>query len=266
MKSCIVFAVSIFEESKLYVLEQYMRSFKGNYQDCDLYVGINHGSLNIVEEVIKSYGLNSYMIRTPENLYNTSDTSAYQIALKHLKNSGNRYDLYWFAHTKGGVNGRDHERNLYLVEMFGNRENIERLFVDYPYIGSYALRGVSGGAAGDDWRVFNRDHVVEICSNKITKELPYTHVNWSYIETMYVINKQSIDTFFSITTDEFYDTKIKDRWYFETIFPWVPTRCGYFPYVKQEHCFFGNGASLKKITEDWIEKNNLNELKRYLYI
>lgn len=264
MKSCVVFAVTIFDVSKLYVLREYLDVFKRDYSNCDIYIGINHGSVNEIESVIDSYQLNTFSIRNTEDLYNTSDASAYQVALKHLKASGNRYDLYWFAHTKGGVNGRDYERNLYLNELFGKRDEIELLFKTHGHIGSYGLRGVSGGAAGDEWATFNRDHVIDICTNIATDKLPYTHINWSYIETMYVLNKQSIETFFDITTDEFYNTKINDRWYFETIFPWVASRCGYFPYIRQEGCFFNNSISLKSITKSWIIENNLLYLMNYI--
>lgn len=264
MKSCVVFAVSIFDQSKIHVLQEYLDVFKTHYSDCHFYIGINHGSINEIEEIIKSYGLFATTIRIPDYLYCESDASAYQGALKILKKSGLRYDTYWFAHTKGGVNYRPKERNLYLTELFPNRFEIEFLFKQHPYIGSYALRGVSTGAAGDDWSVFNRDHVIEICTNKLTKDLPCTHVNWSYIETMYAINRPSMDAFFSITNDDFYDIKIKDRWYFETIFPWIPSRCGYFPYLKTPQCYFNNSISLKEITHKWITDNKLSHLINYL--
>lgn len=264
MKSCVVFAVSIFDPSKLYVLHEYMTVFKKHYSDCDLYIGINYGSINQVEEVIKSYELSTHLTRIPHHLYCESDASAYQGALNILKNSGSRYDLYWFAHTKGAVNYRPFERSLYINEMFSNRIEIESMFEKYEYLGSYGLRAVSTSAAGDDWSTFNRDHQIQICSNDIIKDLPATHVDWSYIETMYALNKKSVETFLDLTKDVFYSTKIQERCYFEVIFPWIATRCGYFPYVKIPNCFFNKKISLKEITNNWIIKNNLSNLNTYL--
>lgn len=264
MKSCVIFAVSVFDHSKLHVLHEYLNTFKSHYQDCDFYIGINHGSISEIEQVIDSYGLSSKKTRVPYDLYCGSDASAYQAALKLLKQSNLKYDIYWFAHTKGAVNHRPGERSLYLDNLFRNRLDIEKLFQDHEYIGSYALRGVSTSAAGDNWATFNRDHIIEICSNKITNELPYTHVNWSYIETMYAINKNCVETFLSLTKEDFYSVKIEERCYFEVIFPWMVTRLGYFPYIKQSGCFFNQSISLKNITHKWIVDNQLLHLVNYL--
>ena len=151
---------------------------------------------------------------------------------------------------------------MYLKNLYSNRISIEDLFRSNAYLGSYALRGVSKSAANDVWSEFNRDHVVEICSNKIFDQLQYDHVNWSYIETMYVIKGNLVDTFLRLATDDYFNTKILEPCYFEVIFPWISSRCGYFPYIKTSECFFGN-ADLNKITSDWIVKNNLNHLDSY---
>jgi len=147
--------------------------------------------------------------------------------------------------------------------MFANRKHIESIFSTNNYLGSYGLRGVSRSAGQIQWSVYNKDHELDICSNIISNNLPYTHVNWSYMETMYVMNKQSIETFLSLSTDTFYNTKIQEPCYFEVIFPWIATRCGYFPYIQQSDCFFGE-RSLKDITNEWIQNNNLHHLNAYL--
>lgn len=264
MKSCVIFAVSIFDSSRLFVLHEFLNKFKTSYSDCDFYIGINYNSIQEVEDIIKSYGLNTVLKRLPNHeLYCGSDASAYQQALKALKESNKSYDLYWFAHTKGAVNDRPAERDMYLTQLFSNRFQIETLFKTYDYLGSYALRGVSRSAGRLEWATYNKDHDVEICVNSITKKLPSTHVNWSYIETMYVLNSHSVKTFLSLTSDLFYTTKILEPCYFETVFPWISTRCGYFPYVLQPDCFFGE-RNLKDITAEWISQNNLTHLNSYL--
>lgn len=266
MKSCVVFAVSIFNREKLYVLTEFLDTFTEKFSNCDLYIGINYNSIPEVEKVIETYKLNLKAVRLQDSgLYCGSDASAYQIALKLLKAENKQYGIYWFAHTKGAVNDRPFERNLYLTQLFKDREYIEGLFKQYPKLGSYALRGVSSGAGGDKWFEFNHDHDIEICSNKKYGDLQFTHVNWSYIETMYAVAGKPVETFLKITSENFYDTKIADPCYFEIIFPWIVGRCGYFPYIKQDRCFWGT-LNIKDITQKWIEENNLTELQTYLSI
>lgn len=264
MKSCVIFAISIFDNSKLYVLHEFLNQFKTTYSDCDFYIGINYNSVTEIESIIDSYDLNTNIKRLMNSdLYCGSDASAYQQALKLLKDSNKTYDLYWFAHTKGAVNNRPFERNMYLTELFGNRKHIESMFKNNDHLGSYALRGVSRSAGMLDWATYNKDHEIEICLNSITDKMPCTHVNWSYIETMYAINKNSIETFLLLTSNTFYENKIQEPCYFETVFPWIATRCGYFPYIHQSSCFFGE-RNLKDITNEWIQNNNLHHLNNYL--
>jgi len=263
-KSCVVFSVSIFNSDKLFVLREFLDTFKLKFSECDYYIGINYGSIPEVEAVISEYGLNTVVRRLQdESLYCGSDASAYQVALTLLKASNRQYNVCWFAHTKGAVNGRPTERSMYLSELFGDRVRIEQLFKSYDKLGSYALRGVSSGAAGDNWKVFNNDHHIGICSNEIYAELKYTHINWSYIETMYAIKGEAVEAFLQNTPDEFYTEKLKDPCYFEIIFPWIASRCGYFPYIKNSRCFWGS-IDLKDITKQWIEENNLEHLNNYL--
>ena len=267
-KSSVVFAVSIFSQDRLFVLREFLDTFKLKFSECDYYIGINYGSIPEVESVIAEYKLNAVVERVQdESLYCGSDASAYQVALALLKASGKQYNVCWFAHTKGAVNGRPAERSMYLSELFGERANIEQLFQSYDQMGSYALRGVSSGAAGDNWAVFNHDHHIKICSNEVygDGELRYKHVNWSYIETMYAIKGEAVQAFINNTPDEFYNTKIQDPCYFEIIFPWIASRCGYFPYIKQSRCFWGS-VDLKDITKQWIDENNLYHLNNYLLL
>jgi len=264
LKTCIVFAVSVFDESRMHVLHEFLSMFKQTFSDCNLYIGINYGSVTNIEQVIESYELNTYIRRiTDINMYTGSDASAYQAALSLLKQNNQSYDIYWFAHTKGAVNNRNVERTMYLNKLFNKRTQIESIFLTHEYLGSYALRGVSRSAGHLNWITYNADHDINICSNILNDKLPYSHVNWSYIETMYVINKKSIETFLNMTSDTFYNTKILEPCYFEVVFPWIVTRCGYFPYVKESSCFFGE-RNLKDMTSEWIQYNNLTHLNSYL--
>lgn len=265
-KSCIIFSISVFTQDKIFVLKEFLDTFKIHFSECDYYIGINYGSIPEVEDVISEYNLNAVISRVKdESMYCGSDASAYQAALKILKDSKKSYDIYWFCHTKGAVNHRPYERHLYISELFSKRLEIESIFNKHPYLGSYALRGVSRSAAGVDWSKYDKDHDVDICKNNITKQLPYTHVNWSYIETMYAINGKSVETFLNLTSENFYNNKINEPCYFETVFPWIVSRLGYFPYVKYQECFFRENNLLQK-TKNWIIENDLLYLIDYINI
>jgi len=269
MKTCIIFAASIFDQSKLNVLQDYLSVFKSHFSDADIYVGINYGSIPNLEEEISKYGLNFHMCRLEnESIYTHSDTSAYQLALHEVKHSGKTYDIYWFGHTKGGVhddgNGysRNNVRKMYIDEMFSKRTEIENMFETNPDLGSWGIRGNSISAAGVEWKNYNVDSYVPICSNVKIPPFNCTHVNWSYIETMYVLKKEAVEAYLNAMPDDYFTTKL-DPWYCETVLPWVPSRCGYFPFVKVKRDYF-NHCELTDITKKWINENNLTHLSQYL--
>lgn len=263
MKSCVVYAASIFDSSRMNVIREFFSSFKENFGDVDFYIGVNHGSVSNLEKVIDEYKLNCNFIRGIEPLYTKTDASAYQAALKLLKQSGKTYDIYWFAHTKGGVNSRENVRELYIKEFFSKRQEIEDMFTKYPQLGSWGLRGNSISAAGVQWKDYNVDCGLSICGNKSYSWMPYRHVNWSYIETLYVLNKTSVEEFLKQSPDEFFTTKL-NPWYFETVMPWVPSRMGFFPYVKIKRDFWDK-CELTDITKQWLFENGL-DLHPYLNI
>jgi hypothetical protein len=261
MKSVIIFAASIFKEERLYVLREFLQSFSENFKDCDFYIGVNYGSIPNLEDVIKEYNLNCEVSRvTNAKLYTESDASAYQEALKLLKNSGKRYDLYWFLHTKGSVNDRVNERKMYIDEYLLNRNKIEQMFESHPLLGSYGLRG--NPIVGDGAISICYDVEIPLTHNEKTPYFSCTRNDWIYIETLYIIRKEPVDTFLDNTTDVFYSTKL-NRWYFEQNFQWVTTRCGYFPYIIQKPSFT-KSIDINEITKRWIEENNLPHLLPHL--
>lgn len=258
MKTCVVFAASIFDSTRLNVLRDFFSTFKNTFGDADFYIGVNHGSVPNLEKIIDEYQLNCHFVRVDESLYTKTDASAYQAALKLLKQSGNKYDIYWFGHTKGGVNSRGDIREMYLRDMFSKRNEIEDMFKACPYLGSWGIRGNSISAAGVQWKDYNVDCGLPICNNAPFHPLfPFTHVNWSYIETLYVLKKEPVENFLKLSSDEFFTTKL-NPWYFETVMPWVPSRAGYFPYVKIKRDFWDK-CDLTDITKDWIDTNKINQ-------
>jgi hypothetical protein len=57
MKTCIIFAASIFDQSKLSVMRDYFSTFKTHFSDATFYIGINYGSVLNLEDEIRKFGL-----------------------------------------------------------------------------------------------------------------------------------------------------------------------------------------------------------------
>ena len=259
MKSCIVFACTIITEERLIVLHRFLQSFKEDFADCDIFVGINHVSLPNVEHIVNSYGLNVVsMLRCREDLYAESDASAYQVALRDLAISGKRYDNYWFLHTKSGVNEHsNYLREWYIDNFLKNRLSIESFMKNTPGIGSYGLLGLE---FDKNKQYTETDCELALFENKLSEDLPCTHSNFFYIHTLYVIGKGPMEKFFNLATDVWFNTKL-NRYYFEGVFPFIVSRSGYFPYI--ENRYSCSGLDLQLCIEEWINDNNLTSYKDY---
>jgi hypothetical protein len=166
--------------------------------------------------------------------------------------------VYWFIHTKGGVNDHsDYLRKWYCNNLISNRNEIELFLSENPNIGSYGKLGLEY----DYNRIYeNTDCDVPLFENIITDDLPYTRHNFFYIHTLYVITKQPIEKFFSLISDSWYNTKL-DRYYFEGVFPFIVSRSGYYPYI--ENRYSCTGADLLPYINQWIEANHLDSYSMY---
>lgn len=259
MKSCIVFSCTILSEQRLNVLHRFLQTFQKHFFECDLFIGINPVSLDNIEDIIQSYGLNIQSIdRCPPELYSDSDASAYQIALKRLSQSNNRYENYWFVHTKSGVNSHsDYLREWYIDNFLSNRNSIESFINQNPGVGSYGMLGLEF----DESRNYSETDVdIDLFTNSLSNDLPCTHANFFYIHTLYVVNRKVMDMFFKLTSDVWYNTKL-NRYYFEGVFPFIVSRSGYFPYLEnRQSC---SGADLLPYIERWISTNNLEIFNQY---
>jgi hypothetical protein len=252
-KSCILFACTILSEDRLHVLTEFIEQFQLNFSDSDLFIGINPGSIPVVEELILDSGLRiKAMSRVSEELYTESDASAYQLALNLLKQSGDRYEYCWFVHTKGGVNSHsDYLRKWYIDNFLEDRFRIENLMRDFPNIGSYAMLGVEF----DCNRTYSeQDELLPIFSKEVTKDFPFPFIEYFYIHTLYVIKGNIMENFFSILPQEWFNTKL-NRYYFEGVFPFLVSRTGYLPFLSNTRSM--NGVDLKAVQSSWILNNNL---------
>jgi hypothetical protein len=257
-KSCIIFACTILTDDRLFVLEEFLQEFAQDFLECDIYVGINPVSTLKVEEVLKNSNLKVISERAPLDLYTSSDASAYQIALRLVRDSKNSYDTYWFVHTKGGVNSHsDYLRKWYIDTLLKDRIYIEDLLYNNEDIGSYGLLGLEY----DTNKVYSETDVeISLFENELSKELPCTHAKFFYIHSLYAVRGEIVDKLFSLTTDKWFKEKL-NRYYFEGVFPFIVSRLGYFPYLSNRTS--ATGVDLINFQDSWISENNLVHYKKY---
>lgn len=260
--SCIIFACTIVDETRLHVLHKFLTAFKTKFSDSDIFIGINHCSVYQIEDIINSYELNVvFMQRCDESMYSFSDASAYQLALRGLYAATKEYDNYWFVHTKSGVNAHsDYLADWYIHNFLGNRGSVETFVSDNTGIGSYGMLGLEF----DDEKYYkDTDCEIHLFNNTLTDRLPCTHANFFYIHSIYMISKLPMQQFFKHVSDTWFTTKL-DRYYFEGVFPFIVSRTGYFPYI--ENRYSCTATDLQEGIDNWIFVNNLEKYKKYTNI
>lgn len=258
MSSCIIFSATILSPNRLFVLRRFLETFKSKFLESDIYIGINPVSIPEVESVILEYKLPVRMARADISLYSESDASGYQTAIKLLYDSGNRYDNYWFVHTKSGVNDySDYLREWYIDNFLSNKASIES-YIKIKNLGSYGMLGLEY----DFTRNYdNTDSDISLWTNRILEELPYTHSYFFYIHSIYSIAASPMHTFLDLITDVWFTSKL-DRYYFEGVFPFIVSRAGYFPYLENRISVSGQDLSAYQL--NWVIDNKLEN--KYMHL
>jgi len=258
MSSCVVFSATIISSDRLFVLRRFLETFKSKFPESDVYIGINPVSIPEVESVILEYELPAQMTRADISLYNESDASGYQAAIKLLYDSDKRYDNYWFVHTKSGVNNHsDYLREWYIDNFLSNKAPIES-YIKTKNLGSYGMLGLEY----DFTRHYTEtDADISLWTNGISEDLPYTHSYFFYIHSIYVIAAGPINKFLDLITDVWFTSKL-DRYYFEGVFPFIVSRAGYFPYL--ENGISVSGRELSDYQLNWVIDNKLED--KYMHL
>lgn len=258
MSSCIIFSVTILSPSREFVLRRFLETFKSKFQEIDIYVGINPVSIHNIESIISEYELNVYTTRADISLYTESDASGYQAALKLLYNSNKQYDMYWFVHTKSGVNSHsDYLREWYINNFLIKKEYIESFIINNN-VGSYGILGLEY----DINKTYTETDVeIKLWDNEISKNLPCARANFFYIHTLYVISNGPMEIFFKLVSDKWFNSKL-NRYYFEGVFPFLVSRSGYFPYL--ENSISASGQDLRLNQQLWVTSNHLENKYTHL--
>lgn len=251
----IVFASYIPSIEKLYIGKEFLNIFEIYFKDVDIYIGINPPSIPEWEDLIKSYQKKiniKYDFVQPE-LNVGSDASGYQNALLQLKKSGKQYDTIWFGHTKGGNYndaGRAEQREYMLNNFWSKRNEIKQKLFSKNIYGSY----------GPVATISLTPNKPDVLDNYAAFKYPCNDVCFLY--TFFCIKGHIIDWFLKNCYNNFFETNLRDKYFFEDFFPHIATKQGYLPLHGIPMSFpKGNVVSDERISNSllkWALNNNIN--------
>lgn len=248
MKDCVIFAAWV---PYIHRLQVYIDLIKNKYIDCDIFVGINPNSHPQSESIFRANGISNIIHVNPELVVN-SDASAFQAALKLYKESNKNYRYVYFIHTKGmSYKSEDQwkiSRESYFDSFVNKRKECEQL-LEPDDVGGCGL------VSNFCWTLHTSDYVKSV-TNYI--DTPYNNVqDVMWLTTHYVIKNECIKYFVDNCKHEFFNTNLKDRYYFESSFPLiVELTCG----KKRESCIYWDDTvkqSYEKMINLWNNRKNI---------
>jgi len=215
-KDAVVFAAYMPRIDRAFI---YIDALKYYYSNCDVYIGLN-SSVPEFETLLRNNGFNN-ITKVDPNIEVNSDASAFQAALKTLKNTNVQYDKIHFLHTKGVSYQSDGQwKSSYESYFLGyckrmlevqNGFNIEQIIGGVSYVGRKEPMNNSGYSTSLD----------KYCNFKTTNV-----ENIMSLITFYSINHHIVKEFLHNCNDSFFTDKL-DRYFFETSFPLIVDRFGY---------------------------------------
>lgn len=198
---------------------QYIDAMRNNFPNEDVYFGINPSSSNY-HKTLPLLGYENIEL-VNENQVVNSDASAYQAALKNLRNSGKEYDNIYFIHTKAMSYPQEQiwfsSYDSYYLGFFRQLQTIRNILDTETNVGgvSYVGRNEPMNDSGyskalDKYMKFPTDNVENIMS----------------LLTFYTIRGNIVNKFLKNTSEDFF-TDTLDRYFFETSFPLIVDKMGY---------------------------------------
>lgn len=219
----IVFASFVQDKSAMYVVEELFNTFIKNFSNTDIYVGINGTPCPEYIEYLDKLRttLNITYAFVPKSIEVASDTSAYQIALKLLKDSNKTYDLIWFGHTKGICHSTPKIRHDFIENFLSQRVSITNLLSNST-AGTYSLYLA---------KFIGCERFTNILEDYFEFKRP-NFLSYLYLYTFYVIKGSYVHDFVNNCNPLFFETNLRDIYVFERDFPQIAWRQGGYPLYK----------------------------------
>lgn len=224
----LVFASYVPDSNKMYIIHEMFDVYRQYFTDCDIYVGING---NVCPEYIpylqsQQEFFNLNYTRVQKELEVSTDVSAYQAALKLMKDNGKTYDYVWFGHTKGMINNTSEWRYDFLENFFPRRKEITNLLAS-SNAGTYSLY-LTKYAGIDKFK--------DVLSQYYDFDKPYFYT-YFYLFTFYVFKGKYLHNFLNNCSSSFFETNLvhngADIYMFERDFPHIVWRQGGYPLYKE---------------------------------
>lgn len=228
MKHCVVFASWIPKKS-LKLGEYYLDILAKYHPTSDIYLGINYGSDSEWVEKVWRSRLKIHFGLVPRDLHIDSDVAGFIQALLQLKESGKKYDIVWFAHSKG-ASYKNFKASLpfrkhYETQFWSQRPKVERMFRENPNV----------GLIGNELLV-NKHEMHNQHAERLTELYPfkYKHIGYFVVGTYYAMRGDLVHEFIERCNPDFFRKNLVtelgfSRWFFEACFNCISDRMGYEP-------------------------------------
>jgi hypothetical protein len=235
VKNCFIISFYLPTKDSVKILEDMLIKLSSNFKNPTFIIGFNPSPF-ITEAIQLIKSRNEFEILygvVDDYLSCDSDASGFQKALKILKNSHKKYDLYWFLHSKAITSNRHHEREYMLNDFIENKEKIESLFNENNFIGSYGDMLIQLGTLKKGYKfttpTTSGNYLDKFYNFKV--KIPFEYF---YAKTFFVIKGLIVNEFITKCNESFfndylniYGEKNTDRYFFERDFIRLVDKMGY---------------------------------------
>lgn len=209
------------------VLEENLRLLAQYHGDSRVFVGLQPDFDPQAEALLRNASFEVGRV-DPRGVVD-SDLSGYVRALDLLRRSGDRFDVLWFAHTKGASRKTFEEydfiREILEREFWSRRADAERVFAD-------DVTGVIGyhlAPAQFDHQVSDAHRLRQMV------RLTESFVPFTLFQSHPIFRGEVVHRFLDRVDERFFSENLLDlhfdRFFFESTFPSIATMLGYEPHA-----------------------------------
>lgn len=279
MRNCFIISFYLPTQESLLVLEEIIIRLREGFNNPTMIIGFNPSKfVDDGIKIIEKYKDTNILYDTvDEPLVCDSDASGFQCALNILKKQNDRFDLYWFLHSKAVTTNRDIEREYMMNDFISNKDKIESLFNQNDFIGSYGDMMIHLGTLKPNHKFTSPT----ISGNYLEKFYDFNikmPLEYFYAKTFYVIKGKILNNFIDGCKLSFFTNPLNidlnitdktDRYFFERDFIRIVDKMGYIPLCR----VVSNGISDRRWgdistiqsnidyleeVKIWLEVNNIN--------
>jgi len=224
MRHAVLFS-SYIPQHSLELGKKYVELLKTFFSRDTVFVGVNRDSCGAWEDLLKQE--NFHYRKVEEKFHIDSDVSGFMECLKMVRDSHERFDLFWLFHTKG-ASYDDLAKAMkfydyYRQNFFARRKDIEEIMTTYPNIGLAANYLIMNAA------MKTNDNSMRM---KIFYPFKYKPVGYFVFGTFYAMRGTVVHEFLDNCEESFFTKNLVtelgfDRYFFEVNFCVISNMMGY---------------------------------------